>query len=71
MRLPCVGCCHRCFVLLFGRSVVSSSLQPHGLSPARLLCLWDFPGVSCHAYQLNFQSEGLKVSALDHSPFSA
>ena len=20
------------------------SLQPHGLQPGRLLCLWDFPG---------------------------
>ena len=25
-------------------SVVSSSLQPRGLQPARLLCPWDFPG---------------------------
>ena len=25
-------------------SVVSSSLQPHGLKPARLLCPWDSPG---------------------------
>ena len=24
-------------------SVVSNSLQPHGLLPARLLCPWDFP----------------------------
>ena len=34
------------------RSVVSDSLQPHGLQPARLLCPWDFPGNStgmdCH-----------------------
>ena len=41
----------------------------------RLLCLWDVPGrntgVSCHACQLSFQSEGLKVSALDHCPLSA
>ena len=32
---------------------MSDSLQPHGLLPARLLCLWDFPGknagVGCHA----------------------
>ena len=32
--------------------VVSDSLQPHGLQPARLLCPWDFPGkntgVNCH-----------------------
>ena len=25
-------------------SVVSDSLQPHGLQPARLLCPWDCPG---------------------------
>ena len=34
------------------RSVVSNSLQPHGLQPTRLLCPWDFPGKSagvwCH-----------------------
>ena len=34
-------------------SVVSDSLQPCGLYPAKLLCPWDFPGndtgVSCHA----------------------
>ena len=33
-------------------SVVSDSLQPHGLWPTRLLCPWDFPGkntgVGCH-----------------------
>ena len=28
----------------FSHSVVSSSLWPHGLWPARLLCPWDFPG---------------------------
>ena len=26
------------------RSVVSDSLRPHGLEPARLLCPWDSPG---------------------------
>ena len=34
-------------------SVVSDSLWPHGLQPARLLCPWDSPGkntgVGCHA----------------------
>ena len=33
-------------------SVVSDSLGPHGLWPARLLCPWTFPGknpgVGCH-----------------------
>ena len=31
---------------------MSESLRPHGLSPTRFLCLWDFPGkstgVGCH-----------------------
>ena len=36
----------------WSRSVVSDSLRPHGLQPARLLHPWDFPGkstgVGCH-----------------------
>ena len=36
----------------FSRSVVSSSLRPHGLQPTRPLRPWDFPGkstgVGCH-----------------------
>ena len=35
-------------------SVVSDSLQPHGLQPARLLCPWNSPGnntgVGCHFF---------------------
>ena len=31
-------------LLLFSSSVVSDSLQFHGLQPTRLLRLWDFPG---------------------------
>ena len=38
-------------LLLFSHSVLSDSLQPHGLQPTRLLCLWNSPGkntgVSC------------------------
>ena len=38
------------------RSVVSDSLQPHGLQPTRLLRPWDFPGkstgVGCHCLLL-------------------
>ena len=34
-------------------SVLSDSLQPHGLQPTRLLCPWDSPGqntgVNCHS----------------------
>ena len=40
---------HAC---MFNHSVMSNSLQLHGLWPARLLCPWDFPskntGVGCH-----------------------
>ena len=39
-------------LLLFSHSVVSDSLQAHGLYPTRLLCPWDFPGKNiggcCH-----------------------
>ena len=38
---------------VLSRSVVSDSLQPHGLHPTRLLRPWDSPGkktgVDCHA----------------------
>ena len=37
---------------MLSRSGVPDSLRPHGLQPARLLCLWDFSGkntgVGCH-----------------------
>ena len=39
-------------VLILSCPVVSESLQPHGLYPARLLCTWDFwsknTGAGCH-----------------------
>ena len=31
-------------LLLLSHSVVSNSMQPHGLQPAMLLCPWDSPG---------------------------
>ena len=38
---------------MLSHSIVSNSLQPSGLCPARLLYLWDSPGkttgVGCHA----------------------
>ena len=45
-------------------SVMSDSLPPHGLQPAKLLCPWDFPGkntgVGCHfLLQGLFPAEGL------------
>ena len=40
----------------WSRSVMSNSLQPHGLQPTRLLHPWDFPGkntgVGCHCLLL-------------------
>ena len=48
---------------LFSRSVVSASLQPCGLQPARFLCQWDSPskntGVGCHfLLQVTFPTQG-------------
>ena len=31
---------------MLSHSVVSDSLQPHGLQPAKLLCPWDSPGTN-------------------------
>ena len=50
-------------------SVMSDSLQPHGLQPARLLCQWDFPGkntgVGGHALlQGIFLTQGSNLSLL-------
>ena len=36
--------CSTSLIIQFSRSVMSSSLWPHGLEPSRLLCPWDFPG---------------------------
>ena len=50
-------------------SVVSDSLQPHGLPPARLLCPWDSPdkntGVDCHfLLQGIFPTQGMNLGPL-------
>ena len=53
-------------------SVVSDSLQPHGLWPARLLRPWDSPwtkniGVGCHSLlQGIFLTQGLNPGLLHH-----
>ena len=43
---------HSVYVCVLSGSVVSNSLQPHGLWPTRLLCPWDFPskniGAGCY-----------------------
>ena len=45
-------CTTFCWKWKWSHSVLSNSLQPHGLSPTRLLHPWDFPGkntgVGCH-----------------------
>ena len=50
-------------------SVVSDSLQPHGLWPSRLLCPWDSPGkdtgVGCHSLlQWIFPTQGSNLGLL-------
>ena len=57
----------RCFMRAC--SVVSDSLRPHRLKPARFLCLWDFPGkntgVGCHfLLQRIFPTQGLNLHLL-------
>ena len=52
--------------------VMSGSLQPYGLQPARLLCPWDSPGknigVACHALlQGIFLTQGSNL-CLSHPP---
>ena len=52
-----------------GHSVMSNSLRPHGLSPAKLLCPWDSPGknarVGCHTLlQGIFLTQGLNPGLL-------
>ena len=62
LPLPPVTCRHEC-------SVVADSLWPRGLEPARLLCLWDYPGkstgVGCHfLLQGIFLTQGLNWDLL-------
>ena len=45
-------------------SVVSNSLWPYGLQPARLLCPWNFPdkntGVGCHPFSRDLPDPGIE-----------
>ena len=57
------------YLLLFSGSVMFDCLRPHGLSPTRLLCPWDFPskntGVGCHVLlQETFPTQGLNPGLL-------
>ena len=54
------------FNVLCSCSVMSDSLQPHGLQPATVLCPWKFPGrntgVGCHfLLQGIFPTQGLNL----------
>ena len=56
-------------LLLLSRSVVSSSLRPHGLQPARLPCPWNFPGKNtgvgcCFLLQGIFPTQGWNLLLL-------
>ena len=56
-------------LLSVSHSVLSNSLQPHGLQPPRLLCPWDSPGkntgVGCHfLLQGIFLTQGLNPGLL-------
>ena len=43
LRLTCM-CMHTCLPACQVASVLSSSVQPYGLEPTRLLCPWDSQG---------------------------
>ena len=55
----------------WSRSVMSDSLQPHGLQLTRLLHPWDFPGkstgVGCHRLLQNLLYWGVKLPSLGRS----
>ena len=59
----------RILITHVSRSVMSDSLQPRGLSPARLLCPWNSPGkntgVGSHALlQGNLPDPGIEPGSL-------
>ena len=65
------NCCTgmRIIIIICMCSVVSDSSWPHGLQPARLLCLWNFPGqnigLGCHfLLQGIFETQGLNPHLL-------
>ena len=73
MRAPLSGP----HLTLISHSVMSNSLQSHGLQPSRLLCPWDFTGkntgVGCHSLlQRIFSTQGsnpdLKADSLPSVP---
>ena len=62
-------CCSFAHMCMLSCSVVSDSLQPHGLYPTRLLCPWNSPdnntGVCCHPLlQGIFPTQGWNLGLL-------
>ena len=66
---PCDFLIVTCITMVFlnvcvcALSVISDSLQPHGLQPTKLLCPWNFPGKNTAVYckfllQGIFQTQG-------------
>ena len=58
-----------CMCVCSVASVMTNSLQPCGLQPARLLCPWDSPdkntGVGCHSLLLEiFSTQGSNIPLL-------
>ena len=63
------GCVWVWVCVCVSHSVMSNSLQPHGLQPVRLLCPWNSPGkntgVACHSLlQGIFPTQELKTGLL-------
>ena len=48
-------------------SVISDSLQPHGLQPTKLLCPWNFPGKNTAVY-CKFLLQGIFQTQGSNSP---
>ena len=59
----CVCVC----VCVCALSVISDSLQPHGLQPTKLLCPWNFPGKNTAVY-CKFLLQGIFQTQGSNSP---
>ena len=73
MNFSCFCLVLQCDLDVVSRSVVSDSLGPHGLYPARLLRPWDFSGkntgVGCHLLlQGLFPAQGSSLPVSPESP---
>ena len=68
--------CTECLVmsLVTSHSVISDSLQPHGLQPARLLCPWNSSGkktgVGSHSLLSSQPRDRIRVSCIAHRFFT-